>query len=62
MEEYMFEKEFSNSFGINSFVAWSENYPLQKAMVDHNQERVETVRGGCYAVCVIRSLAAHTQV
>ena len=27
-EEYMFEKEFGNSFGINGSVTGSENYPL----------------------------------
>ena len=37
-EEHVFEKEFGNSFGINGFIAWGENYPLQKAVVDHNHQ------------------------
>ena len=41
LKEDIFEKEFSYSFGINSFSAWDENYPLQKTMVNHDQERIK---------------------
>ena len=41
----MFEKEFSHSFGIDGFVAWGENYPLRKTVVDHDHERIITMRG-----------------
>ena len=44
-EEYMFEKEFSDSFGIDGFVTRSENDPLQKVVVDHNQQQIKTGRG-----------------
>ena len=33
----------SQAVGSQSFVASDENYPLQKALVYHDQERVETV-------------------
>ena len=42
-KEYMFEKEFSHSFSVNSFIAWGENYPLQKTVVDHDHERVVAI-------------------
>ena len=45
-EEYVFEKEFSDSFGIDGFVTRSENDPLRKAVVDHDQQRIKTGRGG----------------
>ena len=45
MKENVFEKEFGNSFGIDGFVAWGENYPLRKAVVDHDQEGIETGGG-----------------
>ena len=45
MEEYMFEKEFGDSFGVDGFVTRSENDPLQKAMVDHDQQGIKTSRG-----------------
>ena len=44
MKENVFEEKFGNSFGINSFVTWGENYPLQKAMVDHNHQQIKTMR------------------
>ena len=37
-EEYMFEKEFGDSFGVNGFITRSENDPLRKSVVDHNQQ------------------------
>ena len=44
-EEYMFEKELGDSFGVNGFVTRSENDPLQKAVVNHDQQGIETGRG-----------------
>ena len=41
----LFEKEFGYCFGIYGFSTWGENYPLQKTMVDHNQERIIAMRG-----------------
>ena len=40
-EEYVFEKEFGDSFGIDGFVTRSENDPLRKAMVDHDQQGIK---------------------
>ena len=45
-EEYMFEKEFGDSFGIDGFITWGENDPLRKAMVDHDQQRIKSSGGG----------------
>ena len=39
------EKECGDSFGSDHFLSGAENYPLCKAMVDHNQQRVKA-RGG----------------
>ena len=36
----MGEKEFCDSCGINCFGTWDDDYPLHKAMVDHDQDRV----------------------
>ena len=44
-EEYVFEKEASDPFGIDSFVARSENDPLRKAVVNHDQQGIKTGRG-----------------
>ena len=41
-KEDIFEKEFGYSLGVDGFSAWDENYPLRKAMVDHDQERIKT--------------------
>ena len=41
----MFEKEICYSLGVDVFVTWNENYPLRKAVVDHDQQGVTTVRG-----------------
>ena len=41
----MFEKEICYSLGVDVFVTRDENYPLQKAVVDHDQQGVTTVRG-----------------
>ena len=40
-EEYVFKKEFGDSFGVDGFVTRSENDPLRKAMVDHDQQGIE---------------------
>ena len=44
-EEDVFEKEFSYSLGVNGFSTWDENHPLQKAVVDHDQERIIAIGG-----------------
>ena len=44
LKKYIVGKELGNSLGIDGFVAWGENYPLQKTVVDHNQKRVITMR------------------
>ena len=36
--EYMVEKMFGHSGHIYSFGARNENYPLHKAVVDHNHQ------------------------
>ena len=40
--EYVVKKELSDSGCINGFAARSKNYPLYKAMVDHDQDRIES--------------------
>ena len=35
-------KKGSYSLGSDGFLSGAENYPLSRAMVDHNQERIET--------------------
>ena len=45
-EKYFVEKEGGNSLSRDSFLRWAENYPLTKAVVHHNQERVKTRGGG----------------
>ena len=44
-KEYMFEKKFGYSFGVDGFVTRSEDDPLRKAVVNHNHQRVETGGG-----------------
>ena len=39
------EKKSSYSLGSDSFLSGAENYPLCKAMVDHDQQGIKT--GGC---------------
>ena len=41
MEVDFIEKEDGNPFCNNCFLGRTENYPLSKAMGDHNQERVK---------------------
>ena len=43
--EYEIEKELGNSCSINGFLARRKNYPLRKAMVDHDHDRIKTRRG-----------------
>jgi len=45
-EEDFVEEEGGNSLGGDSFLSGAENYPLSKAMVYHNQERIEAGGGG----------------
>ena len=40
--EYIVKKELSNPGCINGFAARSKNYPLCKAMVDHDQDRIKS--------------------
>ena len=40
--EYIVKKELGNSGCVNGFGARSKNYPLCKAMVDYNHDRIET--------------------
>ena len=42
----MLKKDPGNVRGRGGFVARAENYPLQKAMVDHDQNRIIAVGGG----------------
>ena len=40
------EEKGGDSFGGDGFLSGAENYPLSKAMVYHNQERIEASGGG----------------
>ena len=40
-EVYFVEEKGSYPFGSDGFLDRAENYPLRKAMVDHNQQRIE---------------------
>ena len=40
------KEEVGNSFHGDGFLSGAETHPLSKPMVDHNQKRVETSRGG----------------
>ena len=44
--ENVFEKDLGNVHGRGHFVAGAENYPLQKAMVDHDQNGVKAMGFG----------------
>ena len=50
------EKEGSYSLGSDGFLSGAENYPLSKAMVDHDQQRVKVRRGGEVGDKVTRDL------
>ena len=43
---YFMKKEGCDSFGSSHFLSRAENYPLCKAVVDHNQERIKARGGG----------------
>ena len=40
------EKKIGYSCSIHCFSARGKNYPLMKAMVDHNHDRIEAIDGG----------------
>ena len=40
------EEKGGDSFGGDGFLSGAENYPLSKAMVYHDQERIEAGGGG----------------
>ena len=41
--EDVVEKEFGNSYGVHCFWARGKNYPLTKAMVTHDHDKIEVV-------------------
>ena len=43
---YFMKKEGCDSLGSSRFLSRAENYPLCKAMVDHDQERIKARGGG----------------
>ena len=44
--EYKVKKQLGNSCHVNGLLARCKNYPLCKAMVDHDHDRIESRRGG----------------
>jgi len=46
VEENFMEEKGGDSFGGDSFLSRAENYPLSKAMVYHDQERIKAGGGG----------------
>ena len=42
--EYKVKKQLGNSCGVNGLLARCKNYPLRKAMVDHNHDRIKPRR------------------
>ena len=47
--EHIFKEKLGNSGGINGFGARNKDYPLHKAVVDHDQDRIKT--GGEREIC-----------
>jgi len=45
-EEDFVEEKGGDSFGGDGFLSGAENYPLSKAMVYHDQERIKAGGGG----------------
>ena len=45
MFEHIFKEKLGGSSSINGFGAGNKDYPLRKAMVNHDQDRIKT-RGG----------------
>ena len=43
--EYEVKKQLGNSCSVNGLLARSKNYPLSKAMVDHDHDRIKSRRG-----------------
>ena len=46
MEVYFVEKERNDPFGSDIFLCGTENHPLSKSMVDHDQKRVKACGQG----------------
>ena len=44
--EYEVKKQLGNSCCVNGLLARCKNYPLCKAMVDHDHDRIKSRRGG----------------
>ena len=42
--EYKVKKQLGDSCGVNGFLARCKNYPLHKAMVDHDHDRIKALR------------------
>ena len=42
--EYEVKKQLGNSCSINGLLARCKNYPLSKAMVDHDHDRIKSSR------------------
>jgi hypothetical protein len=40
------EEKLGYPFRSDCFLAWSNNYPLHKAVVNHDHNRIKTTRGG----------------
>ena len=55
-EVYFVEKECSDPFGSDVFLRGTENHPLSKPMVNHNQKRVKACRWGEVSNKVTRDL------
>ena len=57
MFEHIFKEKLGDSSGVNGFGARNKDYPLRKAMVNHDQDRIKI--GGGRKVCdeVNRELA-----
>ena len=53
---YFVEKECSDAFGGDVFLCGTENHPLSKPMVDHNQKGIEASRRGEVGDKVTRDL------
>ena len=45
MFEHIFKEKLGNSSGVNGFGARTKDYPLHKAVVNHNQDRIKTEGG-----------------
>ena len=42
--EYEVKKQLGNSCGVNGLLARCKNYPLHKAMVNHDHDRIKASR------------------